>query len=305
MPIAGNGSSPIAKVFSTTAASIIALLVGAALSIGSLSVSGAISGTNASFSGNVTSTTMVVKGNVNSVFSVQKTDGTEIFRVKTGGANATKLYLDENNLLINQAGTGNGKLVMGTANGIAVVGSDAGGVLWLQVETYTQSSGDTPITVIRPTINQSGTAGYAVLDINPTITTEGSGSKHLLRIRKGSGSNFLSLTSAGVLNIGESAGVSSLVLNGGRIMTRSLSATSSLDFGNSALAGTQQLTVTVTGATTTDECKVAQSTLQARTDEMYSCYVSAADTVSVVRGCYAAAGCGDPAAATVTVYVNN
>lgn len=289
----------------STALKASTLALTGALTGTSATLTGTINGLNATFSGNVTSTTAVVKGNVNSVFSVQKTDGTEIFRVRTGGANQTKLYLDENNILINQAGTGNGKLVMGTANGIAVLGSDAGGVLWLQVETYAQSSGDTPITVVRPTINQSGTAGYAVLDINPTVTTEGSGSKHLLRIRKGSGSNFLSLTSAGVLNVGESAGVSTLVLNGGRSMTKALSATSSLDFGNSATAGTQQLTVTVTGASTGNACQVAQSTLQARTDEMYNCYVSAADTVSVVRGCYAVAGCGDPAAATVTVYVNN
>ena len=47
--------------------------------------------------------------------------------------------------------------------------------------TFTGSAGTQTIASIQPTLNQSGTAGYTALDINPTETTTGSGTKLLQR----------------------------------------------------------------------------------------------------------------------------
>ena len=55
------------------------------------------------------------------------------------------------------------------------------GINQLSSGTVTAASGtQTPVS-IAPTINQSGTAGYTALDINPTETATGSGTKLLLR----------------------------------------------------------------------------------------------------------------------------
>lgn len=47
--------------------------------------------------------------------------------------------------------------------------------------SFTGSAGTQTIASIQPTINQSGTAGYTALDINPTETATGSGTKLLQR----------------------------------------------------------------------------------------------------------------------------
>jgi len=56
--------------------------------------------------------------------------------------------------------------------------------------TYTGSSGNTNILLINPTINQSSTAGYNGLMINPTETTTGSGNKNLILAQVGGVSKF-------------------------------------------------------------------------------------------------------------------
>lgn len=62
--------------------------------------------------------------------------------------------------------------------------------------TNTASSGSINAFAITPTINQSSTAGYTALLINPTETTTGSGTKALISIQVGSAEKF------GVLNTG-------------------------------------------------------------------------------------------------------
>lgn len=47
--------------------------------------------------------------------------------------------------------------------------------------TYAGTSGTTTALTVNPAINQSGTAGYTALDINPTETATGSGTKLLQR----------------------------------------------------------------------------------------------------------------------------
>ena len=81
--------------------------------------------------------------------------------------------------------------------------------------------------------------------------------------------------------------------------------TVALDFPNSAAAGTQDLTVTVAGASAGDECQLAgadfASSLFSRANEAYSCVGTAANTMTVRRTCVNAAGCGDPASVNAKV----
>jgi hypothetical protein len=77
-------------------------------------------------------------------------------------------------------------------------------------------------------------------------------------------------------------------------------ASASLNFPNSASADDQDLTITVTGAQDGDETQCGiPNALRSRAREVYSCWVSAADTITVRRTCVSGAGCGDPSAVTV------
>lgn len=81
--------------------------------------------------------------------------------------------------------------------------------------------------------------------------------------------------------------------------------TVALDFPNSAAAGTQDLTVTVAGASAGDECQLAgadfAASLFSRASESYTCVGTAANTMTVRRTCVAGAGCGDPASVNANV----
>jgi hypothetical protein len=57
----------------------------------------------------------------------------------------------------------------------------AGSQVGLNLSTYSGSAGTQTLVEVAPNINQSGTAGYTALDINPTETTTGSGTKLLQR----------------------------------------------------------------------------------------------------------------------------
>ncbi len=79
-----------------------------------------------------------------------------------------------------------------TSNGVAITPSS------LTVSgTLTGSSGTATAASISPTTNQSGTAGYTALDVNPTETATGSGTKLLQRWAVG-GTAYAQLNSAGV-----------------------------------------------------------------------------------------------------------
>ncbi len=77
-------------------------------------------------------------------------------------------------------------------------------------------------------------------------------------------------------------------------------ASASLNFPNSTSADDQDLTITVAGAQDSDEAQCGiPNALRSRAREVYSCWVSAADTITVRRTCVNGAGCGDPSAVTV------
>ena len=97
-----------------------------------------------------------------------------------------------------------GYIQFGNGTGyVAVVGvaSSAAGPL-TQLAQYTQNaaSGTQTAVSIAPTYNQSGTAGYTALDINPTETATGSGTKLLQRWAVG-GLVRGAFTTVGVLNV--------------------------------------------------------------------------------------------------------
>jgi hypothetical protein len=77
--------------------------------------------------------------------------------------------------------------------------------------TFNQASGSAINAGLAPTIAQSSTAGYTVLDINPTETSTGSGSKYLLNLRVG-GTQKAYITNTGIIggtgyqNVGSSVG---------------------------------------------------------------------------------------------------
>lgn len=77
-------------------------------------------------------------------------------------------------------------------------------------------------------------------------------------------------------------------------------ASTTLDYGSLATVGEEDLTLTVTGATDGDDCERGIPTaLGSRAGEIYSCFVSGTNTITVRRTCVAAAGCGDPSPAIV------
>jgi len=77
-----------------------------------------------------------------------------------------------------------------------IAGSWTGASTMRAAATLAASSGTQTVFAVDPTINQSGTAGYTVLDINPTETATGSGTKLLQRWAVGGTSQAL-LTSSG------------------------------------------------------------------------------------------------------------
>lgn len=66
----------------------------------------------------------------------------------------------------------------------------AGSVQTVFSGSNTQSSGTGVLLSLTPTINQSSTAGYTALLVNPTETTTGSGTKNLLQLQVGGTNRF-------------------------------------------------------------------------------------------------------------------
>jgi hypothetical protein len=80
-----------------------------------------------------------------------------------------------------------------------IAGSWTGASTMRAAATLASSSGTQILFAVDPTINQSGTAGYTVLDLNPTETATGSGTKLLLRAAVG-GVAVATITNAGFLS---------------------------------------------------------------------------------------------------------
>ena len=105
---------------------------------------------------------------------------------------------------------------------------------------------------------------------------------------------FRPISGLGFGNSDDIAGTASTTISNGNM------ASASLDFPNSAAAGTQDLTISVVGASDGDECQLGvPNALASRASEAFTCFVSASDTITVRRTCVAGAGCGDPGSATV------
>jgi hypothetical protein len=107
-----------------------------------------------------------------------------IFTISTGaggsGTNrAIEIGTTTNKLYIQNSETANGSYQMNRAI------SSSGSVVLRLYSTMTQSSGIGTLASLTPTINQTSTAGYTALLINPTETTTGSGTKLLADFQVG------------------------------------------------------------------------------------------------------------------------
>lgn len=67
--------------------------------------------------------------------------------------------------------------------------------------TLTDTNGDQNCFTVSPTVQQTSTAGYTVLEINPTITTTGSGKSYLVDVCTDSTRHF-AVDESGVVSIG-------------------------------------------------------------------------------------------------------
>ena len=117
-----------------------------------------------------------------------------------GSINTTSVSNGSGGFNFNNGGGTNGYVQM---DGNISSGTD------FAIGSYTTLSGSSGIVnseYIRPTINQSGTAGYTTLWINPTETATGSGAKNLILAQVG-GTTEMSLSDTGVMQL---AGVTAI-----------------------------------------------------------------------------------------------
>lgn len=116
--------------------------------------------------------------------------------------------------------------------------------------------------------------------------------------------NLATGTSTGVVNIGNTSG--GVVIGGGTAIKKHLSATASLNFGATAAASCDALTVTVTGAVDGDTVEIGLPAALGTSDanQIFYGYVSATNTVTVKRcNIQTLTALSNPAAATVRVDV--
>ncbi|MCA9334549.1 hypothetical protein KC953_00215, partial [Candidatus Saccharibacteria bacterium] len=114
--------------------------------------------------------------------------------------------------------SGGSLIVAGAANYTGTISANVatgtpGGVQYGVLGTLSASSGIQYNTALTPTINQSGTAGYTTLFINPTETSTGSGTKLLIDARVGGVSKF------SVDSTGNISSTGNLSLNGESVLT--------------------------------------------------------------------------------------
>ena len=86
-------------------------------------------------------------------------------------------------------------------------------------------------------------------------------------------------------------------------LTKTLTQTASLNFGNTAAASNSDLTITLTGATDGDAVSLGVPAAAILGNSSYSAWVSAADTVTIRFNNYSTAS-QDPAAGTFRVSVS-
>lgn len=133
---------------------------------------------------------------------------------------------DGTNVRLNNADSANGSI-----QALSTKTSTTAGAAGLVVApTWQTASGTNTTTSIAPAINQSGTAGYTALHINPTESTTGSGAKLLIHAQVG-GSDRFSINNAGSITLADAANVTVGSTTGTRIGTAT---TQKLGFFNAA-----------------------------------------------------------------------
>lgn len=154
---------------------------------------------------------------------------------------------------------------------------------------------------LSPVINQSGTAGYTAVDIDVTESTSGSGTNRLLVIKR-NGQEKFGVYTDGAINVGSNDTTIARVSAGrisveGNMVGHVLFNTATLNFPSISAQSFQDLTITVTGATTGDSVSLGVPTAAVTAGIVYSAWVSVANTVTVRAHNYTS-GALDPASGT-------
>lgn len=102
----------------------------------------------------------------------------------TGTVRNLSIGTNTRRLIVTESASANGFFQTAINTGIANAS------IWNIAGSFSATSGVNAIMVIAPTINQSDTAGYTCLLINPTQSTMGSGAKSLIDARVGGSSKF-------------------------------------------------------------------------------------------------------------------
>lgn len=253
----------------------------------SASFSGTLSVTGASALGDVTAGTVkaaVVDGGT-SVAQVLASSGTLAVLGKStfAGVNAGDVVLDGGaRLLFNAASTHIENDGFGGVNGSWGAGSNFTG-------PYSTSAAITTDDYLigKSGLKNTGTAAACTSNTGAVCVNDAAG----LAIADGSGTTVATISNAGaaVFNGGATLGTS------GAAITASFTGTATLDFASTLVSAcSADLTITVTGATTTSIVALSVPNGSVAAGSMFFPWVSATNTVSVRHCCEAGASC-DPA----------
>jgi hypothetical protein len=135
-------------------------------------------------------------------------------------------------------------------------------------------------TTITPVINQSGTAGYTMLHINPTETAVGSGTKRLIEAQVGGVTQFAVGSTGSVLTAGD------LIVNGTRLVTATNGTNIAVGIGtNNPTSATANRTTLHMADTTGNglEIRMNSTSVQARQFNNNSEFGFGTDTNHTVR----------------------
>jgi hypothetical protein len=121
---------------------------------------------------------------------------------------------DGANLQINNTGSASG-YIQQLSSTTSTTANAAGVVV---APTWQTASGTNNTQSIAPTINQSGTAGYTALHINPTESAVGSGSKRLVHVQVGGSDRFV-IDNTGDITVADGADLTAGSTTGTKIGT--------------------------------------------------------------------------------------
>jgi hypothetical protein len=189
----------------------------------------------------------------------------------TGGQDTSLPRASAGVFRVANGSTGAGSLIVGTSAG--AIGTSGAGVIALAVSTAPSTSPADTVQMYEADWNGAGT-----------------------------GTLFLRNEEGTIYKFGSTLVSPQIQINGGATITKVLTNTATLDFGNTLAQTDSDLTVTVTGAVDGDVCMVGAPNGSTQTGSIYSCWISATNTATVRFSVYGLTA-KDPASGTFRVTV--